>query len=137
MVADPAAQCPPEPARDRGAGMLGTAFGLTVVLGLLTVAVQLLLNLQAASVVTAAAHDSARLVASDVPVAAAEAHARDLLGGLADGARFEWDRGDPDVVRLRVVARAPRVLVPLLELPLGLDDIERTATARVERPQGG
>jgi hypothetical protein len=106
-----------------------------VFLALLTVAVQIAMNLYAASVVTSAAYDAARLVATgmnDPPTA--EAHARDLLGDVGDDAVFEWG-ADADAVRLRVVVEPPHVLLPVVDGPLGLDVIDRTVTVRFERPR--
>lgn len=128
---------PAPPDRERGAGLFSTAFGLAVLLFLLTVAVQILLNLHARSTVTTAVYDAAEMVATaDGTAAQAEAHARDVLGEVGDDASFEWAVTD-DVVRLHVVAQAPRVVVPLLGSEIGPDRIDRTVTVRVERPQDG
>lgn len=126
---------------ERGAGLLGAVAGLVVFLALLTVALQVLVNLHSASVVTAAAYDAARLAAdgdgppTEAREAAAEAHARSLLGSIGDDTTFEWDRSDPDVVQLRVVAPAPRFLLPVVDGALGLDVVDRTVTVRVEQLQ--
>lgn len=126
---------------ERGTGLLGSVAGLVVFLSLLTVALQVLVNLHSASVVTAAAYDAARVAASgDGPPteqreAAAEAHARSLLGAIGEDTTFEWDRSNPDVVQLRVVAPAPRFLLPVVDGALGLDVIDRTVTVRVEELQ--
>ena len=118
---------------DRGSGLIGTIFGVTVFLAFLTVALQVLFNLYTASVVTAAAYDAARMAAVDGgDRVTAEAHARSLLGRLADDARFTWIDDDPDVVQLRVIAPSPRFLVPVVDGALGLDVIDRTVTVRVE-----
>lgn len=116
---------------------------MTVFLALLTVAVQITLNLYSTSVVTAAAHDAARLAATSgrhpldpADVRAAEGHARTVLGGLGDEATFTWDDSDPDVVRLRVVVPSPRVLLPVVDGALGLDVIDRTVSVRREVVQG-
>ncbi len=132
------------PRHERGAGLIGTIFGVTVFLAFLTVAVQILMNLYSASVVTAAAYDAARQVASegqrppldDEAKARAEAHARSLLGRLADDTEFVWVETDPAVVRLQVVARTPRFLLPVVDGALGLDVIDRTVTVRREVLQG-
>ena len=126
---------------ERGTGLLGSLAGLVVFLSLLTVALQVLVNLHSASVVTAAAYDAARLAATDdgplTPEreAAAEAQARSMLGAVGEDTTFEWDRSDPDVVQLRVVAPAPRFLLPVVDGALGLDVIDRTVTVRVEQLQ--
>jgi hypothetical protein len=129
---------------ERGAGLFGTIAGVTVFLALLTVAVQILVNLHSASVVTSAAYDAARQVAAegqrppldDDVKARAEAHARSLLGRLGDDTEFEWIEDDPAVVQLRVVARSPRFLLPVVDGALGLDEIDRTVTVRLEELQG-
>ena len=129
--------------RERGAGLIGTIAGVTVFLAFLTVALQILLNLYSASVVTAAAYDAARLVAAEgerPPLDGdakdrAEAHARELLGGLGDDTEFTWIEEDPGVVRLRVVTRSPRYLLPVVDGALGLDVIDRTVTVRLEELQ--
>ena len=123
-------------ADERGAGLFGTIAGVTVFLALLTVAVQLLFNLYAVPVVTAAAYDAARQAATDGGDRdAAEARARSLLGRVGDSAAFEWIDTDPDVVQLHVVARAPRFLLPVVDTALGLDVVDRTVTVRVEELQ--
>lgn len=115
--------------------------GLVVFLSLLTVALQVLVNLHSASVVTAVAYDAARQAATGgAPVTddrrlAAEEHARSLLGGIGDQTTFEWDDSDPEVVQLRVVAPAPRFLLPVVDGALGLDVVDRTVTVRVEELQ--
>lgn len=121
----------------RGAGLIGTIAGVTVFLAFLTVAVQILFNLYSASVVTAAAYDAARQAATgEADRAAAEAHARSLLGRVGDDTEFFWDDSDPTVVQLRVVAPSPRFLLPVVDGALGLDVIDRTVTVRVEELQG-
>lgn len=128
----------PRRSGERGTGQLATVAGLVVFLALLTVALQVLVNLHSASVVTAAAYDAARLAATGGPLTderaeAAEAHARSLLGAIGEDTTFEWDRSDPDVVQLRVVAPAPRFLLPVVDGALGLDVLDRTVTVRVEQ----
>lgn len=104
--------------------------GVTVFLVLLAFAVQLALRLYATSVVTAAAYDAARLVATGADDAAgAEAHARSLLGDVGAAAVFEWDTG-ADAVRLRVVVEPPQLLPPA-------DVIDRTVTVRREELRPG
>jgi hypothetical protein len=128
---------------ERGAGLFGTIAGVTVFLCFLTVALQILMNLYSASVVTSAAYDAARQVASsgehppfdEGAQARAEAYARSLLGRLGDDTEFTWSEDDPDVVQLRVVARSPRFLLPAVDGALGLDEIDRTVTVRLEELQ--
>jgi hypothetical protein len=126
---------------DRGAGVFGTTFGLMMFLGFLFFAVQLLFNLYATSVVTSAAHDAARQVATlghpptSSDLDAAEARARDLLGGYGwpDRVTFDWHGSDVDVVRLHVRANNPRFLPSALDQALAFDTIDRTVEVRVER----
>jgi hypothetical protein len=126
----------PVPPDERGAGLIGTIAGVTVVLAFLTVAVQILFNLYTASVVTAVAYDAARQAAtSGGDRDAAEARARSLLGPVGDDTEFLWDESDPEVVRLRVVAPSPRFLLPVVDGALGLDVVDRTVTVRVEELQ--
>jgi hypothetical protein len=122
-------------AGERGTGLVGSIAGVTVFLSLLTVAVQVLVDLYQTSVVTAAAYDAARDVASgDEPEPAAE-RVRDLLGDVGDDAELTWDLDD-DVVRLRVVVPTRRFLLPAVAGPLGLDEVDRTVSVRVEELQG-
>src|SRR5687768_13185417 len=88
-------------AAERGAGLIGTLAGVTVFLALLLFAVQLLFNLYAASAVTAAAYDAARVVAGSDggDLGRAEAHARQVLGRYADRVTFSWSL-DGDTVAL-------------------------------------
>jgi hypothetical protein len=125
--------------RDRGAGLLGTSFGILVFLGFLFFAVQLLFNLFATSVVTSATYDAARRVATvghpatQSDIDKAEAAARDALGGYARRVTFEWDvASDPNVIRLHVRATNPRFLGPSIDTLVGLDEIDRTVVVRVE-----
>jgi hypothetical protein len=126
---------------ERGTGLFGSVAGVTVFLALLTVAVQILVDLYQTSVVTAAGYDAARSVAadptqppSDAELAAATAQVEELLGGAARGATIEWDvRGD--VVRLHLVVPTRRFLLPVVAGPLGLDEVDRTITVRVEELQ--
>lgn len=121
--------------RERGVGLIGSVAGVTVVLALLTFAVQLTVNLHTASVVTTAAHEAARLAAAGADRGEAEALAQSMLGDLGDDTRFEWSDADPDVVALRVVVEPPRVALPLVDDALGLDVVDRTVTVRREQVQ--
>jgi hypothetical protein len=132
----------PPRGRDRGAGLLSTSFGLLFFVGFLFFAVQLLFNLYSTSVVTSAAYDAARSIATapQQPVTPrqlddAVEHARSLLGRYRDRAAFDWDLTDPDVVRLHVHAVNPRMLAPPLDHLVGFDSIDRTVVVRVERPR--
>lgn len=124
-------------AGERGTGTVSAVAGLLAFLGFLLFAVQLLLNLYAASTLTAAAGDAARLVAARgnardaAALARAEDHVRSLLGRFGDDVTFSWEVG-ADTVRLRVRAAPPRVLLPALGGAVGFDEIDRTVEARVE-----
>ena len=123
--------------------MIGSLAGVTVFLTLLLFAAQVVLNLYAASSVTAAAFDAARVVAGSdggrTVEAQAEAGARRLLGRYGEGATFEWSYpdvdgdGTEDEVHLRVVAPSPGRLLPALSSRLPFAVVERTVTVRAER----
>lgn len=127
---------------DRGTGLVAAIGGVTVFLSLLTVAVQILVDLYQTSVVTAAGYDAARSVAadpdqppSDAELDAATERARQLLGRVGDDAELTWDVSG-DVVRLRVVVPTRRFLMPAVAGALGLDEVDRTVVVRVEELQG-
>jgi hypothetical protein len=122
-------------AGERGTGLVGTLAGVTVFLALLTVAVQILVDLYQTSVVTAAGYDAARAVAAGGDPAAATEHARELLGGVGDDAHLTWDVTD-EVVRLRLVVPTRRFLLPAVAGSLGLDAVDRTVTVRREATRG-
>jgi len=128
--------------RERGTGLIASVAGVTVFLSLLTVAVQVLVDLYQTSVVGAAGYDVARSVAADpdqpptpAELAAAEERARALLGGVGDEAELTWDV-DGAAVRLRLVVPTRRFLLPAVAGPLGLDEVDRTVVVRVEKLQG-
>jgi hypothetical protein len=118
---------------ERGTGAVGTVVGVTVFLSLLLLAVQTALNLYAASTVTAAAFDAARIVAgaeagAEPPaLAEAEQHVRSLLGDQQLDLRWSVD---DDAVALTVVAARPTRL--LRAVPLPFDTVERTVRVRRE-----
>jgi hypothetical protein len=128
---------------EEGAGLVATLVGVIVFLTLLLFGAQLLLGLYARSVVTAAAFDAARIAAGaasdvdgngvpdDIALAAAEDHARRLLGRFGrDRARFDWGI-DADRLELRVRAASPRLLGALATGAIG--EIDRTVRVRLER----
>lgn len=126
---------------ERGAGTFGTAAGFVVFLLLMFSAVQILFNLYATSMVTAAAHDAAREVAGfgasgDRCRAAVEADAdfATALGGYGDAghASLEWTCTDPDIVRVRVTATHPSILPSRLGGLLSLSELDRTIEVRIE-----
>jgi hypothetical protein len=88
-------------------------------------------------VVTSAAYDAARLVASSEgdgdAQGGAEDHARQLLGCLGSQASFDWSRSDGDDVVLRVRAEVPSVMFRPWRRSLPFGEIDRTVRLRVER----
>ena len=131
---------------DDGTGLIGAIAGFTVVLALALFAVQVLLNLFTTSAVTDAAHDGARRVAGarvdhadPLAVTAARTDAertiRDLLGAYGERVSIDWSASTADEVVVRVRGEAPRVLLPGLAGPVGLDRVDRTVRVRVERPR--
>jgi hypothetical protein len=112
---------------------------------LLLFGVHVVVNLYAASTVTAVAFDAAREVAGadagPAAQSAAEARARDVLGraGQPDVLRLSWaypstdGDGEPDLVELRVRARSPSTFLPGVEPPLA--SVDRTIRVRLERPR--
>ena len=125
----------------RGAGLVGTSAGFLVFMLMMLVAVQILFNLYATSMVTAAAHDAAREVAGfDAAtdrcgaVAAAEAAFLHSLGdyGAAGHATLHWTCNNPDVVRVKVVAQHPSVLPARFTGLTSLTTLDRTIEIRTE-----
>lgn len=132
---------PPSHADERGAGLFAMSIGLLVFLLLMFAAVQILFNLYATSLVTSAGHDAARSVAgfraTDDRCAAvrdAEAAFVEQLGDYGAGghARLEWTCTDPDTVAVRIIARHPTILPARLGGLVGLAEMDRTITVRVE-----
>ena len=127
--------------QERGAGLVGTSAGFLVFMLMMLAAVQILFNLYATSIVTAAAHDAARDVAGfDAAadrcgaVAAAEASFVRSLGeyGTAGHATLQWTCNNPNVVRVRVVARHPSILPARLGGLASLTNLDRTIEIRTE-----
>ena len=130
---------------ESGAGLLGTLLGVTTFLVLLLFAVHVVVNLYAASTVTAVAFDAAREVAgADGGRGAervAEARARRVLGraGQPDVLQLAWaypstdGDGQPDLVELHVRAESPSRFLPGVALPLS--SVDRTIRVRLERPR--
>jgi hypothetical protein len=131
---------------EAGTGLISTIAGVTVVLGFLLFATQLMVNLHGTTVVTGAAVDAARIAAgadsidpntgTPRPGATAEAsrYARRLMGSVGDDAELTWGV-DGDHLTLRVVARNPRIVVPALGGMLGFDVVDRTVRVRLEIPR--
>lgn len=123
---------------------MGAVAGVAVFLGFLFLAVHVVVGLFATTAVTGHAYDAARRVASadidrsdPAAVAAAqrraEADVRASLGRHAARVEpFDWSGTDADVVRLRVRATNPSFLV-FADGLLGVEEIDRTVTVRVER----
>jgi hypothetical protein len=132
-------------ADETGAGLLGTLLGVTAFLVVLLFAVHVVVNLYAASTVTAVAFDAAREVAGADGGAdaeqAAEARARAVLGraGEPEVLQLSWaypstdGDGAPDVVELRVRAESPSSLLPGMSMPVS--SLDRTIRVRLERPR--
>lgn len=132
------------PRRDEGQSLVGALAGVGVFLGFLFFAVHLVVGLHATSVVTAHAYDAARRVAAaDIdhadPLAVttaqrrAEADVRAALGRYSSRVEpFDWSGTDAEAIRLRVRAESPSFLV-LVDGVLGVEEIDRTVTVRVER----
>jgi hypothetical protein len=118
--------------RERGAGLVSAVVGVTAFLALLLFAVQLVLNLYATSVVTAAAFDGARIVAGSAggsdAEADAEAYVRDLIGAR-DDLELRWSYGG-DTVSLTVETSHPTAL--LGSMPVPFQRIVRTVEVRRE-----
>lgn len=126
---------------ERGAGTVGTASGFLVFLLLMFVAVQVLFNLYATTMVTTAAHDAARHVAgfgaaADRCGAVSDADAAfvERLGAYGDAghANLDWTCTDPDVVVVRVRATHPSVLPTRFGALASLAALDRTIVVRVE-----
>lgn len=109
---------------------------------LLLLAVQVVYDLYATSVVTAAAWDGARIAAGadaaadTAAQAAAEDHVVDVLGSFGRKRLVLAWGGDDDTVVLRVRATNPSFLPAALKRPLGIDVIDRTVRVRREREVG-
>ena len=132
----------PVPHHQEGTGLVASAAGTTVFLIFLLFAVQLLVNLYAASTTTAAGLDAARTVASrDVDhgspseIAAAQARAearfRQVLGRAANKARLSWDV-DATTVRLHVIVPTPTILPRAWGPTTAFGVVDRTFVVRAE-----
>ena len=123
--------------RSRGTGMVATTAGVAVFIGFLLLAVQVLLGLYATTVLSAAAFDATRHVATaggdERAVGTAEQRLRAVLGRAYDDIELRWDLSDQSVVRLTVVAAGPQLLPDALDGPLPFDRVARTFTVRTER----
>lgn len=108
--------------------------GIGVFLAFLLLAVQVLLHLHAATTVSAAAFDGARLMAVEdgLGCGGADAHVRGILGGYGAEVVVDCPIDDGDVVAVRVVGPSPAPLVDGFLRGFDLGGIERTARVRVE-----
>lgn len=124
-------------ADERGGGPISIWFGFSAFLVLLLFATQVMFNLYAASVVTAVSYDAARRVAAADGgtdfAAQAETDARQSLGRYASRVTFDWSGSTGDEVVLRVQARNPNVLLPVVAGRAAFDQLDRTIRVRVER----
>ena len=126
----------PQPDAEDGAGLVSTLFGVGMVLLFLLLASHVLVHLYARAAVSAAAYDAARLASGSggVTASAAAAHGRDVLGAFGEKVRtFDVVVGT-DEVRVHVTADSPALLPATFGRVLGIDEIDRTVTVRVERP---
>ena len=101
---------------------------------------QVAYNLYATTMVTSAAHDAARRAAGASRANDADAEARatervkELLGRYGDEHVESVDlETDGEHLALRVVAKNPSLLPPVIRRPLGFDRIDRTVRIRLER----
>lgn len=127
---------------ESGTGLIGSAAGVAAFLVLLLFAVQLLVNLYAATTVSAAGLDAARSVASrtvdhgdPASVTAAQAQAettlRELLGGIGQDASVSWAVGAGEV-RLRLEVDTPGILPSAMGEVVAFGHIDRTFVVRTE-----
>lgn len=121
---------------EAGSGLVSSWIGFVVFLMVLLFGVQVLFNLYATSAVSAVAYDAATLAArgggGSAARSAAEDHARQLLGGYAGRASFDWSASDGDHVALRVQVSNPSIVPAVLGDGLGFAQIDRTVQVRVE-----
>ena len=117
------------------------AIGLFVFLLLMLMAVFVLYNLYATSVITSAGHEAVAAVAAYsqasnrcAAVSAAETAFLDSLGDYADNATISlnWTCSDADVVKLEINAQHPTLLPDFAAGLAGLATLERTIETRVE-----
>jgi len=129
--------------RQRGSGLLSTAFGLAMVVGVLGLCVNVSLGLWERSTTDAVAHDVARWVAeapagSDRAIVERRALARgaDALGQRRHDVRMEFERdpGDPDRVVLRVRSPGVRLLPRMIGDRVVVGSLDRRIVMRREAP---
>lgn len=148
MIVDPRRMAPPccdTTAPERGSGVLGATFGVSVLLMLLMTSSHVLLNLWMRSGIDAVAHDAAMDVATSgaeddvLPEVRRRAleRARIALGGQADRIEMTFEPGPTDEVRLRVVAPDVDLLPPIVSHLAGRSGLDRTIVVRRELPDDG
>lgn len=122
---------------ERGTGLIGTLIGVLVFVLLMFFAVQVLVGLYASTVVSSAAFDAARIMASPgaaqdpLARARAEAAAKHDLGRSGSTASFDWQARD-DAIVLTLTASRPTML-PSSITAITDKTISRTVRVRVER----
>lgn len=129
---------------ERGAGVIASTAGVLVFLVLMLAAVQIMFDLYATSMVTAAAHDAAREVAgfdaaADRCAMVPDAERR-FVASLGDYARtarvsLQWTCGASDFVAVRVTAEHPTLIPGLAAGLLPLARVDRTIEVRLEQPR--
>ncbi len=121
--------------------MIGTTFGVGVLLTLLFFASHILLNLWTISTVDAVAHDAALEVALRRPGAdralaetRALSRARAALGHYSRQVDFAFEQRSDGAVALHVRAPGLRLLPALAAEPLGIEGLDRTIVVHEEPP---
>lgn len=122
---------------ERGVGVIGSIFGVCAFLGFLLLATHALLGLYATNVATSAAWNCARTIATQPESQTAHQLAQSKLEKQLAGLRNRSITIDMDNERVRVHVSATRpTFLPLaLTKRASLTQIDRTATARIERVQ--
>ncbi len=123
------------PVSEDGSSAISALFGVAIFLGFLLFAAQILIHLYATSAVSAAAFDTARLVAAadGIDRAAAEDRTRQLLGAYGAAVAFDWSGSSREQVVLRVTGPTPARMIQGLAELTGLKTIDRQVRVRVER----
>lgn len=129
---------------DEGSSGITAVFGVGIFLTFLLFTVQVMLHLYATSVISAAAFDGARGLASEDASSCAEARsaARSLLGDYGQDPALTFpvcgleDGGDVAVFSVRAPSPAPLV-DGFFRASFGLGDIEREARVRTEQFRAG
>lgn len=124
---------------DRGAGLMGSAFGVLVFLILLLTSAQILYGLYARSIVTDAAFDAARKVAgydgsaNAIGPGQAEAELRATLGEFGATATIRWISTGGDDIVLQVSGPTPSFLPAGFSGRLPVDSVNTTVRVRNEQ----